>query len=350
MENFDNYFKSRDFKNLQKIKEYLTKLPDFCDEFFRGIEHKTTYLTRLNYAIDLKIFFDFLCKEILEFNNKTVKQLTLKDLSKITATHIEIFLTYLSSYYNNDNKYVTNNLSGKARKLATLRSFLKYFYKKDKIISNVASKIDTPKIHTKEIIRLEVDEVVKLLNQAEFPSNFSKRQESYNNITKKRDVAILTLLLGTGIRVSECVGLNIDDIDFNVNGFKITRKGGNQVVLYFSNEVRNALLDYLEERLNNNKIQEDEKALFISMQNKRMTVRSIEKLVKKYSEASIPLKHITPHKLRSTYGTNLYKETRDIYIVADVLGHKDVNTTKKHYAAISEDVRRNIAEKVKLRD
>ncbi len=350
MENFDNYFKNRDYKSLQKIKELLSKLPDFCDEFFRGIEHKTTYLTRLNYAIDLKIFFDFLCKEILEFNTKTVKQITLEDISNITATHIEIFLTYLSGYYDAKNKYITNDLSGKARKLATLRSFLKYFYKKDKIISNVASKIDTPKIHSKEIVRLEVDEVVKLLNQTESPINFSKRQISYNNITKKRDIAILTLLLGTGIRVSECVGLNVDDIDFNVNGFKITRKGGNQVVLYFSKEVKKALLDYLEERLNNIKIPEEEKALFISMQNKRMTVRAVEKLVKKYSENSVPLKHITPHKLRSTYGTNLYKETRDIYIVADVLGHKDVNTTKKHYAAISEDVRRNIAEKVKLRD
>lgn len=349
METFDNYFKERNFKNTQKLKLLLADLPFFCNEFFRGIENKTTHLTRLNYALDLKIFFNFLCEEIIEFSDKTVKELTLDDISKITATHIEIFLNYLSGYYI-DYKYFTNNQSGKARKLATLRSFLKYFYKKDKIISNVASKIDTPKINSKEIIRLEVDEVVKLLDQAETPENFSKRQISYNNITKKRDVAILTLLLGTGIRVSECVGINIEDIDFNVNGFKITRKGGNQVILYFSNEVRNALLEYLEERLKNDKIPPEEKALFISLQNKRMTVRAIEKLVKKYSESSIPLKRITPHKLRSTYGTNLYRETNDIYIVADVLGHKDVNTTKKHYAAISEDTRRNVAEKVKLRD
>ena len=85
------------------------------------------------------------------------------------------------------------------------------------------------------------------------------------------------------------------------------------------------------------------------MQYKRINVRSVEILVKKYSKLAAPLKKITPHKLRSTYGTQLYNETKDIYIVADVLGHRDVNTTKKHYAAISEDNRKDVAEKVKLR-
>ena len=349
MKNFDNYFKERDFKLSQKMKEILKDLPFFCEEFFRGIENRTTALTRFNYAQDLKTFFNFLTTEILEFSDKTVKELSIEDLSIITSTHIEIYLNYLSGYYVNDN-YYSNGENGKARKLATIKSFLRYFYRKDKVKANVATKVDTPKIHNKEIVRLEVDEVVNLLNGAESPTNLTKRQISYNKITKKRDVAILTLLLGTGIRVSECVGINIEDINFNINGFKITRKGGNQVVLYFSEEVSKVLKDYLNERLENKIVSPEEKALFLSMQNKRITVRAVEKLVKKYSQATVPLKKITPHKLRSTYGTNLYRETNDIYIVADVLGHKDVNTTKKHYAAISEDARRSIANVVKLRD
>jgi site-specific recombinase XerD len=200
-----------------------------------------------------------------------------------------------------------------------------------------------PKLHEKEIIRLEIDEVVKLINQAENPDLLTKNQQSFNKHTKVRDVAILTLFLGTGIRISELVGLNIEDIDFSINGFKITRKGGNQVVLYFSDVVRKALIQYIEERNNNKKTPKDESALFLSLQNKRIGVRAVEKLVKKYSSVVTPLKKITPHKLRSTYGTNLYRETQDIYIVADVLGHKDVNTTKRHYAAISEDLRKNAA-------
>ena len=93
----------------------------------------------------------------------------------------------------------------------------------------------------------------------------------------------------------------------------------------------------------------DEKAFFLSMQNKRINVRSVELLVKKYSKLAAPLKKVTPHKLRSTYGTRLYNATGDIYIVADVLGHRDVNTTKKHYAAINEEKRRDAADKVSLR-
>lgn len=349
MEKPNNYFKERDFQNLQRLKKILSKLPYFCDEYFRGIENQTTMLSRLGYARDLQLFFNFLTSEIIDFESKGVKDLTIEDLSLISATHIEIYLNYLSGYYSN-GKYYTNDARAKARKLCAIRSMMKYFFKKDKISSNVSQKIDTPKIRDKEIIRLEVDEVVNLLNTAEEPKNMSKRQISYASHTKKRDVAILTLLLGTGIRVSECVGLNIDDIDFNSNAFVITRKGGAKTILYFSDEVASAINDYLEERFSNENIPQSERALFLSIQNKRMGVRSVEKLVQKYSEASIPLKHITPHKLRSTFGTNLYRETGDIYLVADVLGHKDVNTTKKHYAAISEDARKNVAKIIKLRD
>ena len=156
-------------------------------------------------------------------------------------------------------------------------------------------------------------------------------------------------MLGTGIRVSECVGLNYDDVDFEIDGINITRKGGNQEIVYFGEEVETALRNYMRERLEtiSPKI---EPALFLSMQQKRINVRTVQLLVKKYASITTPLKKITPHKLRSTYGTSLYKETNDIYIVADVLGHKDVNTTKRHYAAISDDIRRNAANKVKLRD
>jgi len=344
-----SYFKQRNYKNDIKTKEILSFLPVFCDEFFIGIESKTSSLTRLNYAQDLKTFFHFLTTEIIDFSDKTVKELTLNDLSRLTTTHIEIFLNYLSGYHFNE-KFFSNNTATKCRKISAIRSLLKYFYKKDKLQQNISEKIDTPKIKEKEIIYLEVDEVVKLLNSTGNPKNIlTKRETGYNKATKKRDLAIFTLLLGTGIRVSECVGLNVDDIDFKTNGFKITRKGGNQTVLYFSDEVATALGEYLEERLKNDLVPKEEKALFLSLQNKRMCVRTMEKLVKKYCLACFPLKHITPHKLRSTFGTNLYRETGDIYLVADVLGHKDVNTTKKHYAAISENSRRNVAKIIKLR-
>ena len=121
-------------------------------------------------------------------------------------------------------------------------------------------------------------------------------------------------------------------------------------LVYFSDEVCAALCDYLEERQGITTVAGHEDAVFLSMQNRRITVRAVENLVKKYSKLVTNIKNITPHKLRSTYGTSLYKATGDIYLVADVLGHKDVNTTKKHYAALEDDRRRKAAKYVHLRE
>lgn len=338
------YHKQRDLINQEKLSEILVSLPDYVPDFFVAIENNSSSLTRLNYGYDLRSFFDFLSSK---FNVK-MSDISLENLEELKVRDIERYLSYVSMYEKN-GKIVTNKERGKARKLSALRSFFKYLFNSDMISSNIITKISTPKIHQKEIIRLEVDEVVKLLNEAENPVDLTKREQGYNKLTKARDLAILSVFLGTGVRISELVGLNVDDIDFNNNSFKITRKGGNEVVLYFSDEVKSALLDWLDVRKDIETAVENDKALFLSLQRKRITPRAVENLVKKYAHAVTPLKKISPHKLRSTYGTNLYRETQDIYIVADVLGHKDVNTTKKHYAAISEDIRRNASTVVKLR-
>lgn len=344
-----NYFIKRDEENILKIREIRKSLPVFCGEFFRGIEQVSSPLTRLGYARDLKLFFEFLITETEEFYGKTVLQFDLDDLNNVTSTHIEMFLEYLS-LYKVDGKVYKNGEKAKCRKLSTLRALLKYFYKKDKIKSNVASKVDTPKIHDSQIIRLELDEVEKVLNLAENGRDMTQMQQGFHKHTQSRDYAMLSLFLGTGIRISECVGLNIDDFDFKQNAFIVTRKGGNRTILYFNDEVSDALQNYILERSKIKAQPGSEKALFLSLQNRRISVRAVEKLVKKYSQIINPLKKITPHKLRSTFGTNLYRETNDIYIVADVLGHRDVNTTRKHYAAISEDIRKNAAQKVRFRE
>lgn len=346
-----SYFDERSQNCILKTREILrTSLPEFCEDFFIGIENQTSPLTRLNYARDLVIFFDWLKEYTSIVGNRTIKELDINDLKKISSTHIDRFLSYLTTYELN-GKLLTNGERGKSRKLSTIRTFFKYFYNRNFLEGNVASKVEMPKIHEKGIIRLEADEVARLIDEAELGTNLSRMQQGFHNHTKLRDVALLTLLLGTGIRVSECVGLNIEDVDFSSNAIKITRKGGNQVVLYFSDEIESALRNYLAERTSDEYgASKDENALFLSLQKRRMTPRAIQILVKKYAQIITPLKKITPHKLRSTYGTALYHETQDIYIVADVLGHKDINTTKKHYAAVSDDIRRSAAGKVKLRD
>ena len=211
--------------------------------------------------------------------------------------------------------------------------------------------MEMPKLHSKEIIRLDIDEVARLLDNVESGENLTKKQMEFHEKTKTRDLALMTLLLGTGIRVSECVGLDINDVDFNNNGILIKRKGGYEQIVYFGDEVAEGLKPYLEDRVNiTDIVSGHEDALFLSGQKKRMCVRTVEKMVKKYAMQVTSTKKITPHKLRSTYGTALYKETGDIYLVADVLGHKDVNTTRKHYAALEDERRRQAKDAVKLRE
>ncbi len=339
-----SFYERRDMQNRVKTGKYLDNLPEFCYDFFVGVENNTSSLTRYNYAMDFAVFFDYLSEFVFK---KPPENITTADLDTLKSRHIEQFLSYIA-LYEKDGKTYRNSEKGKARKLASLRSLFKYLFNHDLISSNIASKIETPKLHNKEIIRLEQNEVSALMNAVENPTEFTQKQISYNKNTFERDNAIITLFLGTGIRISELVGLNVESFDFNQNAFIVTRKGGNQSMLYFSNEVAMALKTWLEKRATL-ELDKDEKAMFISLQNKRISVRAVENLVKKFARIASPLKKISPHKLRSTYGTNLYRETKDIYIVADVLGHKDVNTTKKHYAAINEDMRKSVADKVKLR-
>lgn len=340
-----DYYKERNLKNLDKIDSLLEELPPFCEDFLRGVETRTSTLTRLNYVYDLRIFFDFLCKK--KFRQRAVADLTLEDLEAVTDTDIEIFLSYLSNYRFHE-KRLSCDERAKARKLSTVRSMFKYFFNKGLIEVNQTAKVATPKLHEKEIVRLEGDEISSILDTAEDGSGLSKHAEGYHKKTRIRDCAILTLFLGTGIRISELVGLNNENIDFTNNSFVVTRKGGNKAILYFSEEVGDALGAYLAQKENDPRVPPEEHALFLSLQYRRITVRAVENLVKKYAKIVSPLKKITPHKLRSTYGTALYRETGDIYIVADVLGHRDVNTTRKHYAAITEDRRRSAADAVKL--
>ena len=346
MKDTGNYYQDRNFRNLERIDELMNELPYFCEDFLRGVETRTSTLTRLNYVYDLRIFFDFLCKK--KFRSLEVRDITLEHLDQVTETDIEIFLSYLS-HYTFCGRPLSCDERAKARKLSSVRSMFKYFFNKGLIEVNNTAKVATPKLHEKEIIRLEGDEISDLIDTAEVGRGLSRHMEGYHQKTRVRDTAIITLFLGTGIRISELVGLNDESIDFKTNSFVVTRKGGNQAILYFSEEVGEALAAYLAQKEEDPRVPDVKPApLFLSMQYRRITVRAVENLVKKYAKIVTPLKKITPHKLRSTYGTALYHETGDIFIVADVLGHKDVNTTRKHYAAITEDRRRAVAGKVKL--
>lgn len=347
-----DYHKELEKKYTLRLREYADQLPEFCTEFFRGVQDITAIRTRIGYAYDLNLFFNYLHSNRQMFIGILPTEMSMEDLKRISVEDIENFMDYLSYYikieYGQEIE-IQNAENGKSRKLSAIKTMFAYFYKKRKIPSNPAALIDFPKIHDKSIVRLEVDEVARLLDEIESGDKLTETQKRYHRLTRSRDLAIITLLLGTGIRLSECIGINISHINFDVNGIKIIRKGGNETVVYFGDEVTEALDLYLEERVDIEPLEGHEDALFLSLQRKRISDRAVQLLVKKYASLITNLKNISPHKLRSTFGTALYRETGDIYLVADVLGHSDVNTTRKHYAEIDEDSKRRAAKFVKLR-
>ena len=345
----DKYHNEQDKLNIEKTREILAALPRFCRQYVRGIEGNTSTRTRLAYVYDIRTFFEFLHEKNSILSKIDIADYKLDILDNITREDIEEYLEFVT-LYDKDGRELSNEEFGKARKISSIRSLYNYFYKAELIETNPPALVRSPKLHEHEIVRLEPDEVAVMLDKVEAGEGLTKSQKKFHDKTRLRDTALITLLLGTGIRVSECVGLDFGDIDFNNNGIRVHRKGGYDSIVYFGEEVEEALKAYMESRKLVMAREGSENAVFLSLQNKRISVRAVEKLVKKYASTVTTLKRITPHKLRSTYGTNLYKESGDIYLVADVLGHKDVNTTRKHYAAQDDENRRRAARMVRLRE
>ena len=347
--NVQTYHQSTSNQNTVKLRELLKTMPSFCRDYFRGIEPTTTAKTRIGYGYDIRTFFRFLLSENPSFKNAQMTDICLSDLDQLQPVDIEEYLEYLK-YYTYDGQVFTNDERGIKRKFASLRSFFLYYQKRDLLRHNPTVVVDMPKLHDREIIRLDADEVSDLLELVEHGGDhLSGMKKVYYEKNKQRNIAIFTLFLGTGIRVSECVGLDIEDVDFKNNRIRIIRKGGKEEYVYFGEEVANALKSYItEERVHVKPREGHEHALFYSIQKRRISVQAIENLVNEYTSQITSFKHITPHKLRSTYGTALYQQTGDIYLVAEVLGHNYVNTTRKHYAAMDDEQKRSAADAVTL--
>ena len=344
-----SYAKELSKKQIIRLREITSQLPTYVSLFLRSIEETTQPRTRIAYAYDIKYFFEYLHEENPALKTKSIKDISCDDLNMLTALDFEEYMSFITLYVRDGREY-TNDARSKKRKLCALRVLFAYLYKHDMIKENVTTKVNMPKIRDKAIIRMDANETADFLDHVEYGIGLTKNQQRFHEKLKGRDLAVLTLMLSTGIRVSELVGLNLNDVDFNNMRIKVTRKGGNEAFVFFSDEAGDVLQEYLKEREKIIPVDGHEDALFLSSQRKRLGVRSVELLVKKYAITATPLKHITPHKLRSTYGTALYQETGDIYLVADVLGHKDVNTTRKHYADMDQERKRAARNKVTLRN
>ena len=349
------YREQLDQNRLESIRLMLRTLPRSCADFIRSLLSTTSTLTRLAYTIDLGTFFDFAMKELTCFTAEKASDVTDEEIARLKPRDIEIYADYLTLYFKqtehdqDEQRMLKNHTYGVMRKLSSLRSFFNYLFRTQRIPANIVSLVPLPKKHEKPILLLERAEMEKLLNTIYSGEQLTPQQTAFHRITQARDTAIVMLFLGTGIRVSECVGIDLEDLDFHNNALLVTRKGGNQVILYYPQEVADALQIYLRQRETITTVAGHEHAFFLSLQKRRITQRAVEQMVKKYAMLVVPLKkRMSPHKLRSTYATNLYQETEDIYLVAEALGHSDVNTTRKHYASMSDAHMRQAAKNTHL--
>ncbi len=345
----DSEFNKQKDRNYRiKLEEIKKDLPAYTYEFLDSRASRNPS-TAVSYAYDLVVFYGFLQEFCPPCKSLAIKDIPSDILNDLSFQDINEYQKYLSARDVTviGSKDLQNEISGIARKMSALRSFYKYQCQHDFMTNDptVGANKQTRKDDDHIIIRLtptEVDNFLTIIQNCEVGS---ERQQKILLNTRYRDYAILTLLLRTGIRVSECVSLDVSDINFNENSMCVVRKGRKEHILYFDAVTAAALTDYLELERPNYILSDKEKALFMSTRKKRMAVRSIEEMVSKYAKVAVSNKKISPHKMRSTYGTALYNKTGDIRLVADVLGHSDINTTAKHYAA-SEDAHRRQAAKI----
>lgn len=323
-----SYHSEIDFENIQKIGDLLLLMPPFVRQFDTSMSNRNlSTRTRLNYMYDLNMFFTYLT-HLEQFQGKKPVDFTVSDMDLVQRADVENYLKTFDVSQRDSLGYANKADKLKARRLASLRSFYNYYCRGGDIRTNPAAITSSPKLHKKEIVSLTSEEVARLIGCADTGTGMTERQKKLTGKTRLRDKAILMTLLGTGMRVSECVGIDLKDVNFYDACFQVIRKGGDEDLVYFGQEVEDALHDYID---NERKLLKPETpALFVSASHGRLTDRAIENLVKKYADAAGITKHITPHKCRSTFATNLYSETNDVYMIKDALHHKSLETSK-HY-------------------
>ena len=297
-------------KSPNSVKEYNYDLTNFLK--FMAIRFKLTNATDLS-QIDILIF-------------------TENYLKKITLDDIHAYISHLA--IDNRSKATT-----RARKVSTIRIFFKYLSQKANILEiNPAQNLETPKLEKRMPKYLSLEDSKKLLNVA----------ENEDNRNYKRDYAITTLFLNCGMRLSELVGININDIDFSECKMTVIGKGNKERTIYLNKSCMVALNDYLSSRPASNMVKHDsknsDKALFLSEQKQRISNRTVQNIIsKELKQAGLDTKNLSVHKLRHTAATLMYQYGKvDIRALQELLGHQSISTTEIYTHVNNEQVRNAI--------
>ncbi len=327
-------------KNNRYIEEMLKEMPDFCTSYIHNRSVRLSTTTMLSYVYNLKTFFDWLYEVNPYFKDKGVEHTMVEDLGKLTTDDISEFATYLRIGTNGAHKCSKATIE---HYISAISSLYDYYIKRGYIKLNPVDAMDRLKRTRHSVIRLENDEKSLFLSAVYTGKGLSDKELVSHEQNKERDYAIFTLLLSSGIRVSELVALNIRDVNIEEHSILVHRKGGNDQHCYFSDDAGEALSKYMEVRKKYLSAENYlETALFLNKFGERLSTRSIEKMTKKYSSVSLGDKSdiITPHKLRATFGTDLLVATGNIKLVQERMGHSSVATTQVYADLLGTDLHR----------
>ena len=333
-----------------KLMNFLSNMPDFVFDYIEIAYNGESINTQIGYSIDIKTFLEYLQK--FRFRDvKNIEDFTIEHMEQVTLRDLNGFTAYLKEYETDtvtiDGKRVKrirrNSPYGINRKLSGIRGLFAYLYKNDMISQNITDKVDFKKIHQKMKRPLTTQETVRFLDVLYNGENyFEGRDLTEYTKRKQRDIALFTAYLGTGCRVSELVNLDIHDVSFDTASFVVTRKGGDEQEIFMPAQVENELFVYMQERVENESAKDD--ALFLSRLGKRMTAQGVEKILKKYcSVVGITDPDKTrPHALRRTFACNLIADGVDIKMVAELMGHKNIEVTHKYYTQYAIEKRKEV--------
>lgn len=345
------------------LKQRLSHLPDFVFSYVEEDYSGESVSTQLGYSIDIATFLRFL--KLYKFQKiENLSDFTTEHIAEVTAEDFVHFKSYLKEYEievktaegRTIRRVITNSAFGINRKLSAVRGLFTYLYRIDKIPQNVTDKVTTASLKQKIKKPLTTQETLRFLNvlfdgKCEIPDGdsyktvgFSGRDLTEYQKRRQRDIAMYITYLGTGVRVSELVNLNLSKIYFDnsLNTFIVTRKGGDEQEIFMPPQVCEELKKYVEERKKIDAIDKD--ALFIGRNKKRLTVAAVELNLKKYCHTAgiFDPDKTRPHALRRTFACQLLEDGVDIKMVAELMGHKNIEVTHKFYAQYSTKAKKEI--------
>ena len=336
----------------EKIRKITKKMPPYAKGFIDSKADSMEVRSRYEYARDIMLFLRYCKDNIPECRNINIEEIPADTIEKIHPDFIDGYKEFLTVYTTPDGIEHKNGKDGKSTKLAVLRSFYKHLNKRGIVSTNPAALVDMPKKSKNEIITMKPEQEAELLRALDNSEGRSIKEKELFERNHIRDKAIVLMLLGTGLRISELIGLDTTDIDLSEKTAKIIRKGGDHDTVYFSDQVADALKKYLENtkqpgtRLSYNP-KPDEKALFLTIRHTRYTVRALQSMIKKYvRELFGEDTKLSAHKMRATFGTSLYRDTGDMKLAQEALHHKSISTTEKHYIGFDEEMKKKAARTV----